>query len=226
MPPEAPEPSINARSAQKGWGQKVVDPSKFPFSAICMVVAQYPDGYVGGGSGVLVSDHHVLTAAHNLYSGRHGGWATGVGVMPGFSKSKGRPFGQAYASQLTLSTNYAATEKSWDDYGMIALSTPIGQKTGWFQMGHVTPVVGSMAFNCGYPDFTNREQWLSQDQVVWADPSDAHVYVVTNGVSDFSASGSPLFKRVSGGYKAFGVMVGPGPKGLYYARINPFRSSC
>ena len=82
----------------------------YPFSAVCEVVASFPDGVSLQGSGVMVSANDVLTASHVIYSKAHGGAATSVVVYPG-SDGASHPFGHSLEEQ---------GPREWDAIGQCA----------------------------------------------------------------------------------------------------------
>ncbi len=85
--------------------------------------------YSGGGSGTLISPHHVLTAGHCLFSRKYG-WAKRVEFFPGRNKEK-NPYGGAVGSMLLSVKGWVENLNEEYDMGVLVLDRPIGYKTGW-----------------------------------------------------------------------------------------------
>ena len=54
-----------------------------PYSAVCYLLCQFPNGSIARGSGVVVGANDVLTAMHVLYQAQYGGYASKIVVIPG-----------------------------------------------------------------------------------------------------------------------------------------------
>lgn len=100
---------------------KVSSTRVHPYSAIV-----YVDIYFGTvhmrGSGFLVSDNIVVTAAHCLYSEEYG-WPTSVSVMPGKTGYSvfNDPYGVAAAKSIGVSKQWLADSDSNYDWGAIEI---------------------------------------------------------------------------------------------------------
>src|SRR5512139_1325623 len=57
----------------------------YPYTAVCYVVATFPDGYSMRGTGAMVGPNDVLTAGQMLWDAEHGGAAVSVTVSPGMN---------------------------------------------------------------------------------------------------------------------------------------------
>ncbi|MBL0941932.1 MAG: trypsin-like serine protease [Alphaproteobacteria bacterium] len=84
------------------------------------------------GSGVLVGPNHVLTAAHNLFSHKRGGWATEVIFTPAQCKTM-KPFGEVKGVLLRSFKGWIDGKgEGYDhDMGLIILERAIGYQIGW-----------------------------------------------------------------------------------------------
>lgn len=225
LPPAGPP--LHKRAFDPVGGAAVPNSAKYPFGATCRVMSIFANGDVGLGTGVMVSDHHMLTAAHVLYS-HDLGYAKSVVVAPGYDGRAKRPlpFGVAAARYSTTCATYAATGRETEDYAVVSLNKPIGNKSGWLNFGHITPIEGVEAATSCYPDFRSggdgaNQQWYFQGPVQVATDE----YVITRFMSGPGASGSGLYARADGARKVFAIQVVGGQNGLGFVRINPYREN-
>ena len=127
--------------------------SAYPYSAIVRVLTTFSDGSRISGSGVIVGDNDVLTAAHMVYDGKHG-VAQSILVLPGLSGSTA-PFG-AYA---VSSISYLAVDQDGDgkinifeaahDFALLGFTSDIDNATGRFVLAQ--GFVSGIAVVDGYP---------------------------------------------------------------------------
>jgi len=81
---------------------------------------------VGYGSGLLISNRHVLTSARVIYEYSRNRRKYAVRVIPGYEPGK-EAFGSTTASQARVSPTFSpATKDGSADYGLLTLSRPIG----------------------------------------------------------------------------------------------------
>lgn len=110
---------------------RITQTDELPYSFQGHMIMTYPNGKQYLGSGVLVSPHHVLTAAHNIYSHKIGeGWASEVLFIPAQDEDK-RPFDQARGAMLLSFRQWKETQDPAHDLALIVLDEPIGYRTGW-----------------------------------------------------------------------------------------------
>jgi V8-like Glu-specific endopeptidase len=83
------------------------------------------------GSGTLIGPNHVLTAAHNLYDHKRGGWAQHVIFTPSQHKEEKPPFGNAKGKILKTFNQWISSKNDDYDMGIIILDSRIGDKAGW-----------------------------------------------------------------------------------------------
>lgn len=154
----------------------------FPFSTTCYIVATWANGSSATGSGVVVGKNDVLTAAHVIYDGARGGFATTVTVYPGYDSTPlETPYGSYAGRLLNAYTNFDPNNDGLISYGdgsgsgrggseidfaIIGLDRNIGRDVGvmW-----VDPFTASGTYNItGYPGYYNRNPqiatgYLSED---------------------------------------------------------------
>ena len=100
--------------------KKVTSTTAFPYCAIAYITYSL-DGYSCAGTGFMIDNQCLLTAAHNLYSRTTGNWATNIKVYPGRNGTAGT----VYTYKTTwVSGNYTSSSNPdySDDWGMIELS--------------------------------------------------------------------------------------------------------
>ncbi|MBT5263463.1 MAG: trypsin-like serine protease [Rhodospirillaceae bacterium] len=109
----------------------VSDTTAFPWSAIVRVSVTFSDGSSGWGTGAMISPNDVLTAAHVLWDETTSGYVTSVTITPGLNGSS-QPFGSYGGTGTHVSTTYQTTLSSEHDYGVVNLSSNVGDTTGYF----------------------------------------------------------------------------------------------
>ena len=129
---------------------RVTNTTAIPFRHICKLEMTFtdprtrtPQNFIG--TGTLVAQSKVLTAAHCIYDQTFG-YATTVRVIPGKNgpgqTRREEPLGFALSSRLDVPAAYRTTADGWAampfDYGVITLDRPIGRRIGWWRrIGHV-----------------------------------------------------------------------------------------
>lgn len=85
---------------------RIADTSTFPVRRIGRLEMTFPNKKVYSGTGTLIDDYHVLTAAHNLWGKELGGWATGVSFTPAQNGPNDAPYGTGWAKRLDVPEEY------------------------------------------------------------------------------------------------------------------------
>ena len=108
---------------------RVMDTTTWPYVIHAQLEMRYPEKTYGG-SGILIGPHHILTAAHNVYSSAAKEWAQNITVRLGLN-GKAAPFG-------ALKVVKAHTFKQWvqggdiaHDMALLVLDRSIGSEIGW-----------------------------------------------------------------------------------------------
>ena len=105
---------------------EVGDTTVAPYRWICSVTYEKGGQTLDGGSGVLISDRHVLTAGHVIREAGSGPDAPSLVIYPG-RHYRGEPFGRYLAGKTRL-PNFNM------DFGLITLTRPVDPGVLWW--GH------------------------------------------------------------------------------------------
>lgn len=193
-PPRPAEAVLNPQDSSRVFAADdrtpVTTSDLLPYSAIGEIRAWWgTKGY--SGTGCLVSENTVLTAAHCVYRTELGGWADVVVFSPSRNGSL-EPYGSATAVRMTVPANYTIQKRQADDIALITLSTTIGNQTGWVRLaGDDTQVEQLSVLSAGYPSDKPGHQMYS----VAGNTSTLHNGLIYTDIDAiFGQSGSPIWK--------------------------------
>lgn len=179
----------------------------YSYSAAVQIIVRFSDGYVAQGSGTMVGNNDVLTAAHVLYSTQHGGYATAIEVTP-LRAGELKPFGVVYGMDMIVSDEWVTTEGYAGDYGLITLARPIGYQSGWIDVGSVNgyEMLHQEVQSYGYPgDLDDGEALYAVSGSV--DSSAGNIVEFTDDLDAYGGqSGSGIFANTADGIKVLGVI--------------------
>ncbi|HLJ57322.1 MAG TPA: trypsin-like peptidase domain-containing protein [Chthonomonadaceae bacterium] len=117
--------------------QTVANTTQYPYSAICKVIATFPDETTVEGTGTMIGPHHCLTALHLLFDPRTKVAAKRVRVVPGYDDGRlltkglsSHPFGTTRMTQFLY----------WEPHDIAILVTAdnIGHNSSWMTVGSRT----------------------------------------------------------------------------------------
>ncbi|MEM7251284.1 MAG: hypothetical protein AAF493_07675 [Pseudomonadota bacterium] len=150
--------------------KKIVNTTVFPYSSIGLLEMKFPNHKEYTGTGVMIGDRLVLTAAHNLYDESDGGRALTVTFSAG-RNGPTSPYGCTTAENFWYPTQWEesklvaprhmqdflpATDVSGArkfDYGLVALEAPPHEGEGYLGFStEIDQVLESIDVNVtGYP---------------------------------------------------------------------------
>ncbi len=225
---------------------RITPTSDAPWRWMCHVELQdQRDRSEGHGSGVLISDRHVLTAAHVVWDAAQDLHLHGVQVSPGLDYDDD-PFGTWVASRVRVCPKYDPSDKDnqeWD-YALITLDKSVGKApfkslgkqplrfwgagefAGKFTMGpgDANVLVHSDALTAGYRGNKayGKELWFAKGKFrqISAPRYPNSIYMTADTTE--GQSGSPLWvKEEQDALRMVGVVVCAGKNANIARRITP-----
>ncbi len=186
---------------------RVTPTDTFPAVARVRLALEFSDGYTSAGSGAMIGNKYVLTAGHVVYSHAHNGWATKITAYPG-QDGVLTPF-TATATKLRSVTGWTSDENNDYDYGLITLSSNLGNLTGTYGLASFSDdtLDTTTAYIYGYPgDKPWGTQWGSSGPIEDYDSTMLYYDIDTAG----RMSGSGVYRWYDGTRYVFGVHTGDG----------------
>ncbi len=195
-----------------------------PYRWICMLDLHTKSGLFGG-TGVLISPRHILTAGHNLDG------CNKVVVVPGIN-GRFKPFGSYESTTMIAHDKWKKHRDDNFDIGMIKLSKPVGNQRfnsikgnvlgHWghsaFGMGtRIIPFVQSNQLNkkaniAGYPSDKGFTQlWWDAGKIVNTAPAKASGAIYYTMDTCGAQSGSPVWLRSKSSGARFLIAIHSGP---------------
>ena len=147
---------------------KVTNTKTLPYSAICYIEIDWPDGSTTTGTAWMIYKDIAVTAGHCVYSTGHGGWATNIKLWPGKNGYGlwNNPYGTTEASNMHTSTNWTSSANENFDWAVLELEDNIGDKTGWFGFGwSANNQTGTSVTISGYPGEYRYFQYKMSGQI-------------------------------------------------------------
>lgn len=169
---------------------RITATTTYPYSAVCHITITWPDGTSSVGTAWMYWEDVAITAGHCVYSADHGGWATSIQVRPG-ANGTSSPYGVVYSTTIHTSTKWIE-DSNWEyDYGVIELSSDIGNSTGWFGTSWtIWSLKGTDVTITGYPGEYYRQMWTMSGEIT----KSATRKVYYNAIDTTGGqSGSPIY---------------------------------
>jgi len=167
---------------------RVTNTLAYPYVCICHLVIRARNGKTYVGTGWLADEQTVVTAGHNVYMHREGGWAASIDVYPG-RNGNSRPY-QARAVRTWSTRGWTKQKSAPADYGAIRLDQKI-EDVGTFGFGALTneELKAGLFHIVGYPGDKHGEMW-GHGRRLKGVQSDVLIYDIDTVGGN---SGGPLF---------------------------------
>lgn len=179
--------------------------SLLPYRNMCYIFSTFPDGYLYGSSGTLVSKNVVLASAHGVYNNEHGGKATSVLVAIGAYMDSGKVIAQSGVYQrkmIVLHEDWTAREYESADWSLIVLPEEFhaisyqgyGYSTDYTQStGRNITLIGypggtRFCYSKGQITGTTNYKWNEANKGLWT----------TSAASENGMSGGPVIDDNTG----------------------------
>lgn len=185
---------------------KVTNTEVLPYSAICYIEIDWPDGSTSVGTAWMIYSDVAVTAGHCVYSTKHGGWAQKIKLWPGKDGYGlwNNPYGTTEVSNMHASANWTSSANQNFDWAVLELEDNIGNQTGWFGFGwSVNSLTGTTVTISGYPSEYRYYQYKMTDEITNCTTNKLYYNVIdTSG----GQSGSPIYtsNNISYGIHCYG----------------------
>lgn len=199
---------------------EVYNVNQFPMYDICYLRCLNDSGEYTTGTGIMIGDHTVVTAAHVLYDDTQNKWVESVQVFRGRTRNE-KQLETLSAYSLSIPREFKNTSNPADDLGFIILNEPTGSNLVYPNVLFDSYQKGVQVTHYGYPVFNANHQRIRE--------SDVTLYRVTGKVisifsglidSDVDAcegqSGGPLFQ----GNDLIGVLHRENEYGNEFVHLN------
>lgn len=181
-------------------------PNSLPFSAIGLLKCKYEGGLEATGTGYVVADRLVLTAAHNVMSYLDGGGkATKLDFYAGYDYS-GSYIAHASATTFYLSGGWSSVQDGVYDWALIKLDRSVSGATGLITCKVPGNLKGQSVMVVGYPEgFENGNgfsQCISEGNVY----KEEDRFMWTYAEGRHGMSGGPVLSLEGNTWRATGVI--------------------
>jgi alkaline phosphatase D len=227
VPVPTGQPELEEENGTRGTKAKVANTFDVPWRWICKVAIRKNGRYHHGGTGVLISDRHVLTAAHVVAEVAQDRAQFDLEVTPALSGNASLDT-VASSSKPLIPSRYKSGELAFD-YALIRLDKPLGTRRfkalkntplcywGSAACGAATvmnPVetralVAKAAHSAGYPKNKGAATMWQVTGLLHSADSTRQVIWYTGDASE-GQSGSPVWIREGNLYCLAGVLVAEG----------------
>jgi V8-like Glu-specific endopeptidase len=212
---------------------RVTPTTGVPFRWICRVdVKGNRDSQPGGGTGVLISDRHVLTAAHVVYEAAQNMQNYSIEVKPALDWAD-EPFGSySVSDKPKLPANYHPDNDDhldWD-YALLKLSDPVSKKlchwgspqcgqNSMFERPDPAHLNGKAVITAGYPGSSGGKKMMQAAGILHSVQQQRRTMGITADTTK-GQSGSPIWIDEGGKSKLVGIAVGASGQSNFAVRVT------
>lgn len=111
-----------AKAEKQDHRQRVYNTTDQPYRNICYLIVTFPDGAICTGSGTLVYNDVVLTAAHVVYRPENGGVPTCIEVAPAQDGYYNYPMGKTTAFKIRTHNEWRNNKNYNYDWAVLKLN--------------------------------------------------------------------------------------------------------
>lgn len=183
---------------------RVADTTRFPWSAIGLVICDY-GRVLHLGTGVMIGQKTVMTAAHVIYD-QDLGWPSSIKFVPG-QAGLDEPFGEATAESHLVPGQWVQGNGEYD-IGLIVLDRTIGQETGYLQLAAQPDAffTNQALISAGYPGDLSRGDTMYS--ITGSSSGVEGKRIIEQITTEDGQSGSPVWFMSSGAPLVVGVITG------------------
>lgn len=110
----------------------VSDREEYPYCAIARMVSHFRCGCNVCGTGFMVSQKGLMTAAHYLVCTKHSKTVDGITLYFGYNNDRNYYYKYDGGASYWYGTDFSNGYEPEDDYGYVKFKDPVGDYTGWF----------------------------------------------------------------------------------------------
>lgn len=172
----------------------------YPYSAVTKLSIIYPNGQRRICTGAMVSEFHVMTAAHCVYSHTSGGYANMVEVMPG-QDDHYYPYSSANTTKIRMFSEWISDQDVSHDWAILTLDRNVGAQTGWFGLytsdaPEWNPIYTDAASLPGYPADLNGSCCMYESADYGHSADYARHYYLNDATP--GQDGAPVYRYLNG----------------------------
>jgi V8-like Glu-specific endopeptidase len=193
------------------WGDeriRINHTTAHPYNPVVRLLIVGGNGRSYIGSGFLIGPSAVATSGHCLFDPSTGGWARSVTVIPA-GNGNSYPYGTAVGNYMWIGGNWGSMQLWSDDWGIIELNTPIGNRAGYVGIKwQSNSYNGTNVITPGYPgsvhgSVNNGFMYCGYDRITHSSGRTLEGYWSASGGN----SGGPIMEN-HGNYFAIGIHHG------------------
>ena len=149
------------------------NPDMWPNAPTVRITAVWPSGDTSACSGMLVEKAHVLTAAHCIFThtpdlclGKEACWVEDLQIYSNINPGDDQP---TSFSKILAWTSWTENRDFDGDIAAVALTSPIGEETGWLGFGYHNDPLDTFfpAANLEYTSYPTQSPFDGETMSTW-----------------------------------------------------------